>query len=151
MLYMEIKYMKALAAEQSTNIGLFEEAIADLEAAYNDGKKFPLAFREYLLLAGHYDSTGVRNMHLEFERMQYIAARRLNIAGNKIERPFFVFSAIDGGSEFMFIYLDEDIDDPIMYNASPSYPEDGDELITQSEYTFSEWVNFRVDRAAEGY
>ena len=62
---MEIKFMKTLKANHtlsgdwSKNRPMTEEEILNLEGKYNGSKNFPLAFREFLLLAGKGSGVGV--------------------------------------------------------------------------------------------
>lgn len=146
---MEIRHMNKML--QNAKHGEFpcegmtiEEIIA-LEK--NSGGKFPLAFKEFLLIGGRYDNTGTNNF--DFVKLQKLAHENLAYTGNKIERPFFVFNGIDACSVFDFIYLDEVEDNPQVYVASPSYTEFGDSLIEIHPHRFVQIVERNIEQANE--
>jgi hypothetical protein len=47
----------------------------------------------------------------------------------KIKRPIWITDQLDQCQQFGFIYLDQNIENPIIYNCRPGYVQFGDKLI----------------------
>lgn len=123
------------------------EGIAALEKEYNNGRAFPLAYREYLFLAGdfcHVRVTYIGSARKENEKMR----EDLKRTGKTIPRPFFVFETAHGSHIF---YLDEDTDDPRMHwleidiehddpNGNHTYSLE----IEPKDFTLTELINHRI-------
>lgn len=147
---MEIRYLKSIEQNKKlkswSNQGLSLEKISELEQKYNEGKPFPLAIREFLYLAGENNTIGF-DTHASIERLQDRSKEALEHCKQKIERPFFAFDQLDDCSQFTFVYLDEDQNDPEVYFGQPYYVEYGHPLIKgYSEFTFSSLVNDHIYR-----
>ncbi|CAL2080319.1 conserved hypothetical protein [Tenacibaculum sp. 190524A02b] len=148
---MEIKYLKKMAENPSLkkwgNEGMSIQEIEELEIKYLRGEKFPQSYREFLFLAGKY--TYIEADILDWDWMIEEAEERFeqyNIP--KIERPIWITDQVDQCEQFGFIYLDEDVDDPIIYNCRPAYVELGDKLIEpRPQGKFSNYIEVSVERA----
>lgn len=129
---MEIIYLKKFS--QIKKIGGWKtegmdlDEIEELEDKYNEGNPFPGAYREYLFIGGKANGAGFDSA-LGFDWLQEKSKEMLESNKQKIERPYFVMDQLDGCEQFGFFYLDESVDDPIIYNCAPPYVEDGYELI----------------------
>ena len=116
---MELKYLQKLKDNPSLNPrikieGLGKDKIQELESHYNRGDKFPLAFREYLFLAGVRSGTGV--VDNDFEELREDCEEDLEYCGYSMERPYFVFDRLD--DIYSIFFLDEDKEDPDIYITS---------------------------------
>lgn len=130
--------------------GLSISEIEKLEKKYNKGKVFPKAFREYLFLAGEYFNGGFDTLGEGLDELQELAKEELGVTGAKINRPFFVFDQLTGCEYFVFIYLDEDEDDPKTYVCSPYYKSTKDEeFIKHNGFTFTKLVNEHIHRVKD--
>ena len=148
---MEIIYLKHLAnidkigGRETKGISLQE--IVELERKYNEGRPFPKSYREYLYLAGGTHGLDI-DEGLGFDWLQETSKGMLKEFNQRIDRPFFVVDQLDGCEQFGFFYLDEEGDDPIIYNCAPPYVEDGDPLIKPyNQGSFSQVVNSNIDSA----
>jgi hypothetical protein len=117
---MEIKYLKQLKDNPNlkswtTIRGWDMTKIEALETKYNKGKKFPLAFREYLFLAGDFGGTGVVNE--DWDDLHSDCQEDLKRFDYKVERPYFVFDNYD--SQYSILFLDEELEDPKIYILDP--------------------------------
>jgi hypothetical protein len=141
---MDIKYLTILMQYPTyTNsqtgftkklVGLSESQISSLQQQYNNNNLFPLALMELLTLAGGYCYVldyGPKGLI----DLQQAAKRFLTDNNLVISRPFF---AIDeyGGDQFLFIYLDINADDPIVYQVT-SYVSSGNEWLFSSTATLT--------------
>ncbi|MCT4664216.1 MAG: hypothetical protein N4A45_03155 [Flavobacteriales bacterium] len=147
---MEIKYMQQLrdnpnlAPSIGRRKGINLSQIQELETKYNNGNKFPKAFREYLFLAGIMGNTGV--VDEDFDDLFEDCEEDMETWGNKLERPFFVFDRLD--SQYSIFFLDEQNEDPDVYIFNASWDsEDSDPLLKKSfTGTFSNLINEAIYR-----
>lgn len=150
---MEIKYLEKLKnapkiREQKTK-GVKESEISKIENRLKI--KFPLAYREFLLLAGK-DHGGLQladgHTSIEIladERVLNNLKVSLENANLKIERPFWVISEQDSFEQFYFFYLDEDTEDPLVYGIT--YGSGDDSIIYSLHKSFSEFINSVIDKS----
>jgi hypothetical protein len=132
------------------------EEIVNLEYIYNSGYTFPKALRELLYLAGkscYVLDYGRNNSQEEMQqraRGWFTAFGRL---GPNIERPFYVIDVYNAGAQFLFVYLDEGKDDPIVYEANldMSDIDDGEPFIHSLERTLSTYLNLRFQELLSRY
>ena len=147
---MEIKYLKQLKDNPNLkpSIGPREgwelSKIEALETKYNNGKKFPLAFREYLFLAGDWGGTGVVNE--DWDDLREDCQEDLNYFGYKVERPYFVFDNYD--SQYSIFYLDEELEDPKLFILDPYGKNRGEFDLVRPSFisTFSKLINEAIYR-----
>jgi len=130
---MDIRYLTQLndnptfTSPLSSNVLKLEPLTIDeihaLETTYNAGNAFPAVLRELLYIAGKscylFDYIGKTQDGVQ----QWARARILNDNDKEIPRPFYVIDVL-GTTLFSFVYLDENKDDPVVYEA---LPEDEDE------------------------
>ena len=121
-----------------TDGGMKEKEILALEQKHANGKQFPLAFREFLFVAGKRDMSGT--ICHNFDYLQQEAIVSLQETGNVIDRPFFVFWDQHQCCDFKFFYLDEENEDPQVYYAMPGFTEEGYPLLEKQHCTFSQLV-----------
>jgi hypothetical protein len=112
--------------------------------------KFPLAYKEFLFLAG--DDSGNLNFlpgasDLEMLGKESYRARlfqQMKEANVDFDgRPIWVITEMDGFEQFLFFYLDEEVEDPKMFQAN---------LVENIRYfpsneTFSEFMDGLVDQS----
>ncbi|MDB5156986.1 MAG: hypothetical protein JWR50_1693 [Mucilaginibacter sp.] len=91
--------------------------INNLEYMYNGGNPFPVALRELLFLAGKYCYVLDFGLFESQAAMQEKSRSWLKQSTHSIDRPFFVIDVYNAGEQFLFVYLDEDLNDPMVYEA----------------------------------
>jgi hypothetical protein len=154
-LKMEIKYLKilesnpAIASRHSDYIyklkPMMMSEIVKLESIYNHSEPFPAALRELLFLAGSrcyaldYGTEDTR------QEMQEETRDALAASNKNINRPYFALEVHDGADSFLFVYLDEGIEDPEIYVAYPQTMERYNEpWLRKYERKLSECINERT-------
>lgn len=129
------------------------DEIVSLETTYNSGNQFPASLRELLFLAGQRCYVLDYGLNYTQEEMQddareWLIDRSLNI----ITRPFFVIDVHNGSSAFLFVYLDEGVNDPIVYqadldiNLNPDYTR-----LMDLQACLSSFVNARISYLQQGF
>ena len=158
---MNIKYLKSFQ-ENISNLrgsisrGLNIEEITFLEEKLNNGNSFPKALKEYLYLAGEYNTLGFDTQGIGYGGNEYLAMmefyeKKMKQKGLKMEKPYLILHSHDGEC-FLFLYLDEG-DDPQPYNfgVDEGYRSENGEIIFKTpQNSFSELVDVLVDRALKG-
>lgn len=123
-----------------------EAQISAMEAKL--GKKFPLAYREYLLLTGHYfRAMPISNgfSYLLEHNMQSLAKKNLKEYGISLKSDeFWVFAENEGAEVIFFFYFDEG-DDPPVYVCEMQMKDEPDYEYLRKDTPFSEFINFYVD------
>ncbi|SEE01956.1 hypothetical protein SAMN04487765_1124 [Tenacibaculum sp. MAR_2010_89] len=147
---MELKYMKQLkdTPNLSSRIplkGLEIETVIEIRKLFNEGKKFPLAFEEYLSIGGESEATGMVFEWDDFEQLREDCEESLEYTGYKMDRPYFVFDQLD--AIYSIFFLDEDKEDPNVYILDPSGAYEGNEpFLKDVKYTFSKMINDAIYR-----
>ncbi|MDN3548801.1 hypothetical protein [Mucilaginibacter aquaedulcis] len=127
------------------------DEIVHLETTYNNSNQFPTSLRELLFLAGQdcyvldYGLTDTQ------EEMQNDAREWLVDYGFSITRPFFVIDVHRGSDIFLFVYTDEGINDPIVYEANldKNLPS-GYSWLKNLQASLSSFVNARISYLQRG-
>jgi len=154
---MDIKYLTVFTQHPSYSYKngvvdvlqpITSEEITTLEISYNNGSRFPVVLTELLYLAGDYCYVLDYGNTDSQDDIQQTARELLTDNNQNIIRPFYVID-IYGASQFLFVYLDEGIDDPAIYEAQP-YTKDN-ELVRATGQTLLSLVNARVVRLLSGY
>ncbi len=152
---MEIKYLKKLENNKTINWdtikGVSESEIKKTENRF--GIKFPLAFKEYLYLAG--DSSGGLRLAdgngslavLIKDDVRKKLEKSMQEFQIPVKRPFWVFSEKDGFQQFFFIYLDENSENPSVWFTTYGDEEDGPNVIIKLSDTFSQFIDELIDRS----
>lgn len=145
---MTIEYMTKVKENPKinnfVNRGFSEEKIQKIESKYNRGKKFPKAVREFLYLAGDFNNFGFDDIDGIVD-LQELANEELEMAGQKVDKPFFAFSVYN--SCYSVIFLDETKEDPKVYLIMPFLAEGGAEpLIKPNGWEFTALVNEHIYR-----
>ena len=123
--------------------------IIKLEAIYNSGHQFPASLRELLFLAGKACYVLDYGLYDTQEEMQDDIREVLVERGVTIlTRPFFVIDVRSGPSIFLFVYLDEGVNDPVIYEANPHTTVSDPLLSLQA--SLSTFVNARIDYLLRG-
>ncbi|GAB3937455.1 hypothetical protein [Mucilaginibacter myungsuensis] len=157
---MEIKDLKKLVEhptfrkEGSDYVKVLEPIsvteVVSLENIYNSGQQFPVALRELLLLAGNDCYVLDYGLNDSQAEMQGSSRAYLTSFGRNycITRPFFVIDVYNAGTQFLFVYLDEDQEDPIVYEAymDEAYPN----WIESVGGTLSSLIKHRMVRLLSG-
>jgi hypothetical protein len=155
----EITYLNKVVENPTldgfTNRELSIENIEKLEEKYNEGKVFPVAFREFLFLAGEFNNFNFDDLGDGIDALQDLMSKELQAAEESIDRPFFAFSFYD--SQYSVIALDENDEDPKVYLISPFLAaEDLEPLVKiptggfKENYTFTELINESIRRIKSG-
>lgn len=128
---------------------LSDSDITNLEALYNNGNSFPIALTELLSLAGAYCYVLDYGASGSLIQLQVRARKLLTNSDYSISRPFL---AIDlyGGDQFLFLYLDEGGDNPIVYQAIP-YAEAYEEWLLDTNTNLSSYINSTMKTFLSGY
>jgi hypothetical protein len=151
---MDIQYLKNLDNNKivSTPSGGMQklqpislDEIVSLEEKYNDKKQFPIVLRELLHIAGQDCYLLDYGINETQDEMQMCSRSLLSEYEGEITRPFFVIDVYNANEQFVFVYLDEDQIDPIVYQAYLPYLEDTTEWINTNGRKLSEYVNRKLD------
>lgn len=146
---MDIKYLTQLKDNpviyRFRNEPMTIAEINQLESKYNQGKEFPRAIREFLFLAGNFNNFGF-DLIDGIEYIQECARKELEDSGSKIDRPFFAFDQLTRCEYFVFVYLDEEVENPKTYVCSPYYRSDNEEFIKHNGWDFTGLVNESIRR-----
>ncbi|WP_299767422.1 SMI1/KNR4 family protein [uncultured Dokdonia sp.] len=141
---MEIEYLKLLEKTPKnkpdgfTNKGVSISEIENLEKKYNKGNRFPKSYREFLFLAGKF----CWFFHNGGELDELIDYFQRDLLYSKIEmnRPIVIYDT-NSSDSYYFMYLDEGVEDPIVYYITVLPPEELNcEMIWSDEKKFSEIV-----------
>ncbi len=151
---MKIEYLKILEENPNrgddplfTNEPISLEEIEELEQLYNNGKPYPKALKELLYLAGNYchalDYGGgsLSAMNSEKYMRKFVERSRARVNGPTPPRPYHIIEIIDGGSVFLFVYLDEG-DNPEVHEGITDYE---DENFRSLKRTIPEFIKARID------
>jgi hypothetical protein len=154
---MKIDFLQNL--RDNPKLGLFEnepielEEIHKLELLYNNGDRFPKALRELLFLAGGYCEVLDFGLNDTQQEMQEEARSWLPIYKRQIPRPFYVIDVYNSGDQFLFVYLDDNELNPIVYEAVLyEHPYDSRPWIHSSllAKTLSQFIDNRLDILKRG-
>jgi len=126
------------------------EDIQSLEGEYNRGSPFPTSLRELLFLAGedcYVLDYGLSDSPAEMQQ----AVRRWLIRTNRsISGPFYAIDTYNGTGQFLFVYLNEGHEDPVVYEAVLYDSNDGISWIHSLDKTLSEYINYNVLKVLSG-
>lgn len=128
--------------------GVSESEIKAVENRLNI--KFPLAYKEFLLLAGEYTGNlriaeGSTSLE-ELSDIEYMH-KQLDKYGPHINRPFWVIGEKDNFDQFYFFYLDENTDDPKVYGVTHAAKDSDPNVIVSLNMTFSTFINQVIDKS----
>ncbi len=147
---MDYKYIQGLQnvkefAKGWPLIGLSEIEIKDLELKFNNGRKFPKSFEEFLLIAGK-QCYSLESIDTDFEELREEIEEYIEDYDTPLERPYLCFDNYAG--QFLIFFLDEELEDPKCYNFSPSLFKSGkyDLIRPIPQITFSKLINEAVSR-----
>lgn len=149
---MNITYLKNLennlTIDDSEALGMSLEDIDKAENTLNI--KFPKAYKEFMYLAGEYTG-GLRlfgsSSFSWVARQESLDSLKSQLAAYSVlqDRPIWVFSEYDDFEQFLFFYLDDKKDDPIIWQAILTDVTE----ISGGDSTFSSFVNGSVERSIE--
>jgi hypothetical protein len=125
------------------------EEIVTLETGYNNGNIFPAALRELLFLAGNYCYVLDYGIYDTRSEMQDEVRSWLADHNKQISRRFFAIDIYNAYDQFVFIYLDEGVNDPevhvaVLYSKETIW-------IKALNYKLSEFIDRRIIRLLAGY
>lgn len=154
---MNIQYLKKLQTNPSLEInnsgyfssikGISETEIKSLEQLYNNENPFPKVLKELLLLAGTNCFVCDYGINKTQQELQEWVREDMLENERTISRPFFAFD-VYGGSQFLFIYLDEG-DNPEIYEAHP-YSNDDNWIRHLNNLTIKNLVDNGIERIKRG-
>lgn len=130
------------------NQGLTITEIETLEQTWNTGGTFPQALRELLFLAGAYCHILDYNIHEDQQEMQEEIREAMQLRGDSFSRPFYIIDNY-GGDQFLFVYLDEDQTNPMVYEYVPGALDRGRPL-DRPLYSLSHLVHLGITAIKEG-
>ncbi len=127
------------------------DEMTSLENTYNNGRPFPVVLQELLFLAGNYCYVLDYGLNESQEEMQEEARADLVSYGRSfsISRPFYVIDVYNSGTQFLFVYLDEGVDDPTVYEAFLA--DNSGSWITSMQASLSGVINARITKLFSGY
>lgn len=131
------------------NEGLTMEEIKVLEQTWNNGNLFPQALRELLFLAGKYCYVLDYNIHETQQEMQEELRDAMQFRGHSYSRQFYIIDNY-GGDQFLFIYLDETMDDPKVYEYASDAIERERPIDRFIGFTISQLINSSIKEVREG-
>lgn len=153
---MEIKYLKGLNNYLTFQQGSYFEKleptsmdeIISLENLYNGGRPFPTALRELLAIAG--GNCYVLDYGRNRTQTQLQESAREDLVDNdlSISRPFYVVDIYNAHDMFVFVYIDENKEDPIIHEAVFEGDERG--WIHSLNMTLSQLIDRRLKRYLSG-
>ena len=156
---MEIKYLTQLNNNRTVDgISGFSktlqpiplEEIIYLEKTYNADAQFPVALRELLSIAGSYCYVLDYGLNNSQQEMQESARELMNECGVSILRPFFVIDVYNASDQFLFVFLDDDQNDPNVYSACMPVPGIVKEFPRDLKRTLSSYINRLVGVVLSG-
>lgn len=130
--------------------GITESEISQLETTWNNGNPFPKALRELLFLAGEVCYVLDYNLNENQQEMQENMREDLLDDGITINRPFYAIDNYGGVSHYLFVYLDEGVEDPTLYEYSLKGGRVGLEDIDNLGYPMSTLINRRIEAVKQG-
>jgi len=131
---------------------LSDDEISALQNTYNGGASFPVVLQELLSLAGNFCYVldyGPVDSQDEFQQNVRKFLTNNSAKGHTITRPFFALDQY-GGDQFLFIYLDESVDDPTVYQATP-YAKEGKDWLFNTGGTITTLINQSMKLFLSGY
>lgn len=93
------------------------EEIGILEQLYNNGNPFPKALKELLFLAGNGCIVFDYGINDSQQELQEMVRKKLIRYSKTISQPFYVIDVYNAPEQFLFVYLDEGVEDPQVYEA----------------------------------
>ncbi len=141
---MEIEYLKLLEKTPKkepngfSNKGMSISEIENLEEKYNKGNHFPKSYREFLFLAGKF----CWFFHGGGELDELIRDFRSDLIYSRVEmnEPIVIYDT-NSSDSYHFMYLDDGVEDPIVYHITVLPPEELNcQMISSGEKKFSEIV-----------
>lgn len=129
--------------------GLTVLEIQQLEQAWNGGKEFPKSLRELLYLAGKKCYCVDYNIWSSQQEMQVGLREMMQDDGHNFSRPFYIVDNY-GGDQFCFVYLDEDQNDPKVYEYVGDALDRNDVLDRNLGYTLSRMIEMGVEAVKDG-
>lgn len=127
------------------------DEILTLESNYNNGNTFPVVLRELLFLAGESCYVLDYGVYGNQTHIQNAVRSWLIKSNRQISRPFFAIDVYNSYSQFLFVYLDEGIDDPLVRQAILYSKATDSSWSTSIDYTLSEFINRRMTYLLNGY
>lgn len=156
---MDIEFLKVLQNNPNLEInnsghfskieGISISEIQQLEQTWNGGKEFPKSLRELLYLAGKKCYCVDYNIWESQQEMQVGLREMMQDDGHSFSRPFYIVDNY-GGDQFCFVYLDEDQNDPKVYEYVGDALDRNDVLDRNLGYTLSRMIEMGVEAVKDG-
>ncbi|HZW62099.1 MAG TPA: hypothetical protein VFF15_00485 [Flavobacteriaceae bacterium] len=131
------------------NQGLAVSEIEVLEQAWNSGNQFPKSLRELLYLAGNFCYVLDYSIWQSQQEMQDELRNEMQEDGNILNRPFYIIDNY-ASDQFLFVYLDEDQIDPMVYSYTSDAISRERALDEPMGYTLSHLINLGIEAVKEG-
>ena len=126
--------------------------IEELEQEYNNGAPFPKSLKELLYLAGKFCNVLDYGMNKSQKELQIDARSDLPDYDREINRHFYVVDVYNAGEQFLFVYLDENQNDPMLYEAYlPQNQYEVRPWVHSLNRTLSEFIDYRLNLLKQGY
>jgi len=128
------------------------EEIMGLENGFNNGQPFPRALRELLYLAGKtcyvLNYIGDSQMDMQIKARSWLTLYNRSFS---INRPYFVIDVYAYKDNFLFVYLDENVADPIVYSADLEMYNEDDPWPQSIGLKLTELINQGIEKLKSGY
>ncbi|WP_343531982.1 hypothetical protein [Pedobacter sp.] len=153
---MNIEVLKNLRDNPSdgtfANEPISMQEITMLEQEFNGGNQFPKALRELLFLAGKFCIVFDYGLNDSQQEMQLDARADLPEYNRVVNRPYYIVDVYNAGEQFLFVYLDENQIDPILYEASLPHREyEVRPWVHSLNRTLSQFIQVRLDDVKKGF
>lgn len=126
--------------------------IEELEREYNKRAPFPRSLRELLYLAGKFCNVLDYGNTTSQKELQIEARGDLADYDREINRPFYAIDIYNAGEQFLFVYLDDNQNDPMLYEAYlPHNQHQVRPWVHSLNRTLSEFINYRLSLLKQGY
>lgn len=115
--------------------------------------KFPLAYKEFIILAGDYlGNLRVAEGHTSLDMLAHpevLKNLKKALKENQltITRPFWVIVEKDNFGQFYFFYLDENTENPKVYGVTHAAKDSDPNEIVPLNMTFSEFIDKIIDKS----
>ena len=153
---MKIEYLKELELNPCdyiyshfVNEPISLTEIENLERLYNNGKPFPKALKELLFLAGKFCYVLEYGAFDSQQEMQDYVRELLEEDNILIQRPFFVIDVYNAGTQFLYIYLDED-DNPAVHEGFHYYEDEFKGYSHLVAGSLSSYIETLINRTKKG-
>ncbi len=151
---MEIQFLQKLKQNPKIGVreikGVLESEIFEVENKLNIS--FPKSYKEFLFLAGEscgalqiLDTTDLKTISSDWHKE--IQKEELESTRTEFDGPFWLFAESNGCEVFHFFYLEDGIDDPVVFSVDYDIYDDNKRIIKTSDKKFSVFIENKIKSA----